>query len=61
VRLRIRPAALGRDAVPARDFTVRVRARGQPGPRALANGTVYFRVRLERTATPLGGTTATCP
>jgi hypothetical protein len=61
VRLRIRPAALGRDAVPQREFTVRVRARGQPGPQPLADGTLYFRVRLERTGTPLGGPTSTCP
>jgi hypothetical protein len=61
VRLRIRPTALGSDAVAAREFTVRVRARGQPGPRPLANGTVYFRVRLARTATPLRGPTPTCP
>jgi hypothetical protein len=60
VRLRIRPAALGRDAVPAREFTVRVRARGQPGPRPIANGTVFFRVRLARTASPLRPS-ATCP
>jgi hypothetical protein len=61
VRLRIRPAALGSGAVPAREFTVRVRARGQPGPRALANETLHFRVRLERTATPIRGGTPGCP
>jgi hypothetical protein len=61
VRLRIRPAALGNATVPAREFTVRVRARGQPGPRALANETLYFRVRLERTTTPIRGATTSCP
>ena len=61
VRLRIRPAALGSDVVPAREFVVRVRARGQPARVPLANGTVYFRVRLARTTTPFGGPTATCP
>jgi hypothetical protein len=60
-RLRIVPAALGRDVVPAREFTVRVRARGQPGPQPLANGTIHYRIRLERTTAPIGGATATCP
>jgi len=60
VRLRIRPSALGRDAVPARDFTVRVRVRGQPGPRPLANDPLFIRVRLSRNPTPLGNRPATC-
>lgn len=60
VRLRIRPSALGRDVVPARDFTVRVRVRGQPGPRALANDPLFVRVRLSRNPTPLANRPATC-
>ena len=60
-RLRIRPYALGRDVVAAREFTVRVRVRGQPGPVRLANDPLYFRVRLARTTTPLLGATPTCP
>ena len=60
VRLRIRPQALGRDAVAARDFTVRVRGRAQPGPVPLANNPVYFRVRLARNPTPPAGAAPTC-
>ena len=60
VRLRIRPQALGRDAVAAREFTVRVRGRAQPGPVPLANNPVYFRVRLARNPTPPTGAAPTC-
>ena len=60
VRLRIRPQALGRDAVAAREFTVRVRGRAQPGPVPLANNPVYFRVRLARNPTPPAGAAPTC-
>jgi hypothetical protein len=60
VRLRIRPQALGRDAVAAREFTVRVRGRAQPGPVAIANNPVYVRVRLARNPTPPAGAAPTC-
>ena len=60
-RLHIRPYALGHDVVAAREFTVRVRVRGQPGPAPLANDPLYFRVRLVRTTTPVLGATPTCP
>jgi hypothetical protein len=59
VRLRIRPAALGRDVVPERDFVVRVRALGQPGRVPLARNPAYVRVRLRR-APPTGQAAATC-
>jgi hypothetical protein len=60
VRLRVRPSALGRDVVAAREFTVRVRAQAQPGPRPVANNPVEFVVRLARNPNPPGGTAPTC-
>lgn len=60
VRLRIRPAGLGRTAVAAADFTVRLRADVQPGPVPIAGGTQFFRVRLQRNPAPLGNAAATC-
>ncbi len=60
VRLRLRPIGLGRETVAASEFQVRVRVRGQPGPRPLANDPLYFRVRLARQPAAPGESTPAC-
>jgi hypothetical protein len=60
VRLRLRPAGLGRAAVAAGTFTVRMRADVQPGPVPVAGGVQLFRVQLQRNPVPLGGGSPTC-
>lgn len=60
VRLRIRPAGLGRATVAATDFTVRLRADVQPGPVPIAGGVQFFRVRLQRNPVPIGPAPVTC-
>lgn len=60
VHLRIRPAGLGRATVAATDFTVRLRADVQPGPKPVVGGVQFFRVRLLRNPVPLGSAPVTC-
>lgn len=61
VRLRVRPTAIGRAVIATDTFSVLVRAIAQPGPRAIRNDTVTFRVQLQRGLNPTITTPAACP